>query len=397
MKITACNLRSIGKEKCIDICDKIVLSGINGAGKSTMAKVPYFVLTGKGLSLKNGTSEGYGVIEFSDIAIMRQKKKNGTVVRVNGKVCSEVAMKEHLNKIGYNPDALIALFDTETTLDGETMLKVASMRLDIDKVLSFTNLDDNDKHTVSRYFQENDVELVSIPVINKAHNRFYSLRTDVNREIKRLRTLVENDEPFAKVQPIDVAQQVQANTVLVEEQRKLVLSISSAENLVERKSKLDKQIAAWRTEKMLLEAKDCPFSQEDIKKAEDKIAELEQKNLAYTAEINRLNGIVLALTEELSGVRIQKSKTETLLKQKNDTITTLTTTTVCPLYAGVSCTTNMQVVIDTLNAEVAELNKTVQDIEAKRLDLTVNIDDNKQLLEEMQNALMKNKNEMTEK
>lgn len=390
MKITACNLRSIGKEKTIDVYEKIVLSGVNGAGKSTMAKTPYFVLTGKGLSIKNGCEEGYGEIEFAGITIMRQKKKNGTTIRVNGKVCSETAMYEHLNKIGYNPEALCALFDTETTLDGETMLKVASMKLDIDKIISFTGLEGDERDILVKYFNDNDIEVVTIPAINKAHNRFYSERTDINRNIKRLRTLVENDEPFAKVQPIDVVQQVQLNASLVDKQSKLVREIATAETIHRNTEKLRKQVEAWKTEKMLLEASDCPYSQKDVENAEKKISEYEKESSELTSIISELNKEILLLTERLSNIKIKKSGIQTKLQEKRKTISTLENTKVCPLYAGVCCTTNMSVVIDTLQSEIADLQIQLHNIENDEIDETVAIDDRKQRLDEARSKLSTN-------
>ena len=92
MKITVCNLRSIENPETIDINGKMVLCGKNGAGKSTIVLTPYFVMTGKKLSVRNGAKEGYGTISFDGIEITRYKQGGNSSIKFNGKT-----NREHIN------------------------------------------------------------------------------------------------------------------------------------------------------------------------------------------------------------------------------------------------------------------------------------------------------------
>ena len=369
MKITANNLRSIGSPKTVDVNDKIVLCGINGAGKSTIAKTPYFVLTGKGLSLKNGETEGIGTIEFSGITISRQKKNGNTTIRVNGKVCSEIAMYEHLNKIGYNPDVLCSLFDTETVLDGETMLKVASMQLDVDKVLSFTQLENEALASVKRYFEGENIDIITIPAINKAYKKFYAMRTENNRVIKSMRVLVENDAPYENVTVVDVGTLVAQSTTIEADIEKIVGEIFAIEKDAKVRSDIEQSIATSRAEIEQLKQKVCQYTESDVEAIIAEIEKEEQKCADYERQLIELNKTHLQLINSLSDVNTQRQVIVENGKSKKGILNTLSTTTTCPLYAGLPCTTNMSDAKNKLNEEIEALREECKKVDAKILEL----------------------------
>lgn len=369
MKITANNLRSIGSPKTVDVNDKIVLCGINGAGKSTIAKTPYFVLTGKGLSLKNGETEGSGTIEFSGITISRQKKNGNTTIRVNGKVCSEIAMYEHLNKIGYNPDVLCSLFDTETVLDGETMLKVASMQLDVDKVLSFTQLENEALASVKRYFAGENIDIITIPAINKAYKKFYAMRTENNRVIKSMRVLVENDAPYENVTVVDVGTLVAQSTAIEADIEKIVGEIFAIERDAKVRSDIEQSIATSRAEIEQLKQKVCQYTESDVEAIIAEIEKEEQKCAEYERQLTELNKAHLQLINSLSELNVQRQVIVENGKGKKEILNTLSTTTTCPLYAGLPCTTNMSSVKSKLNEEIEALREECKQVDAKISDL----------------------------
>ena len=369
MKITANNLRSIGSPKTVDVNDKIVLCGINGAGKSTIAKTPYFVLTGKGLSLKNGETEGCGTIEFSGITISRQKKNGNTTIRVNGKVCSEIAMYEHLNKIGYNPDVLCSLFDTETVLDGETMLKVASMQLDVDKVLSFTQLENEALASVKRYFAGENIDIITIPAINKAYKKFYAMRTENNRVIKSMRVLVENDAPYENVTVVDVGTLVAQSTAIEADIEKIVREIFAIERDTKTRSDIEQSIATSRAEIEQLKQRVCQYTESDVEAIIAEIEKEEQKCAEYERQLTELNKAHLQLINSLSELNVQRQVIVENGKGKKEILNTLSTTTTCPLYAGLPCTTNMSSVKSKLNEEIEALREECKQVDAKISDL----------------------------
>ena len=369
MKITANNLRSIGSPKTVDVNGKIVLCGINGAGKSTIAKTPYFVLTGKGLSLKNGEAEGSGTIEFSGITISRQKKNGNTTIRVNGKVCSEIAMYEHLNKIGYNPDVLCSLFDTETVLDGETMLKVASMQLDVDKVLSFTKLEDEALTSVKRYFAGENIDIVTIPAINKAYKKFYAMRTENNRVIKNLRVLVETDSPYENVTVADVGTLVAKSSVIEADIEKIVGEIFAIEKDTKVRSDIEQSIVTSRAEIEQLKQMVCQYTENDIEAIIAEIEREEQKCADCEKQLTELNKVHLQLINSLSDVNTQRQVIVENGKGKKEILNTLSTTTTCPLYAGLPCTTNMSDVKNKLNEEIEILREECKKADAVISDL----------------------------
>ena len=369
MKITANNLRSISSPKTVDVNDKIVLCGINGAGKSTIAKTPYFVLTGKGLSLKNGETEGSGTIEFSGITISRQKKNGNTTIRVNGKVCSEIAMYEHLNKIGYNPDVLCSLFDTETVLDGETMLKVASMQLDVDKVLSFTKLENEALTSVKRYFAGENIDIITIPAINKAYKKFYAMRTENNRAIKSLRVLVETDSPYESVTVSDVGTLVAQSSVIEADIEKIVGEIFAIEKDAKVRSDIEQSIATSRAEIEQLKQMVCQYTENDVEAIIAEIEREEQKCADYEKQLTELNKVHLQLINSLSDVNTQRHVIVENGKGKKEILNTLSTTTTCPLYAGLPCTTNMSDVKNKLNEEIETLREECKKVDAVISDL----------------------------
>jgi len=389
MKITANNLRSIGSPKTVDVNDKIVLCGINGAGKSTIAKTPYFVLTGKGLSLKNGETEGSGTIEFSGITISRQKKNGNTTIRVNGKVCSEIAMYEHLNKIGYNPDVLCSLFDTETVLDGETMLKVASMQLDVDKVLSFTQLENEALASVKRYFAGENIDIITIPAINKAYKKFYAMRTESNRVIKSMRVLVETDAPYENVTVVDVGTLVAQSTAIETDIEKIVGEIFAIEKDAKVRSDIEQNIATSRAEIEQLKQKVCQYTESDVEAIIAEIEREEQKCADYERQLIELNKTHLQLINSLSDVNTQRQVIIENGKGKKEILNTLSTTTTCPLYAGLPCTTNMSDAKNKLNEEVEALREECKKVDAKIAELKSQIAE----IEKNISEITKNKDE----
>lgn len=368
MKIEAKNLRSIGNPLAIDIDDKVVLQGVNGAGKSTMAKVPYFVMTGKGLSVKNGETECYGKIEFDSISIVREKKNGVTNIRVNGKSCSETAMHEHLRMRNYNPDVLATLFNTETVLDGETMLKVAAMELGVEKVLSFTSLDDTCKDYVRKYFSDAQIDLLTIPIINKAHQKFYSMRTDNNRIIKNLKTILSS-KPYTIDQEVpDASLYISLNEKLNSEKAELIKIIAVSENNSQKRNFLLSQISKMKDKKqtlVIVDDEEIALMQKKIVEIADEIEKLEnakQKNVNDKKNVEEEISILSNAVSELKAkyaIAVEKGK------NKKDILTTLQNTTCCPLYAGLSCTTNMTDVCTSIEKELDVLREECESLKAE--------------------------------
>lgn len=373
MRITATNLRSIGSQKTVDVNDKIVLSGVNGAGKSTIAKTPYFVLTGKGLSLKNGETEGSGTIEFSGIVITRQKKSNGTTIRVNGKVCSEVAMYEHLNKIGYNPEVLCSLFDTETVLDGETMLKVASMQLDVDKILSFTKLEGDALNLVKNYFQTENIAIITIPAINKAYKKFYAMRTDNNRIIKSMRVLVDADMPFSKALVVDVSSLVAQSSAIEAEIEKLMGEIFAIEQNAKTLLSIEKEIETRLAEIEQLKKTTCQYTEKDIERITSEIEAKQKEEAEMEEKVKALNALLIQYGSAISNYKAKRHVIVENGKGKKETFNILSTTTTCPLYVGLPCTTDMGEVKAKLQDEIASLRDDCRIVDAEIAKITEQI------------------------
>ena len=365
MKITAYNLRSIGGPQTIDVNDKIVLGGLNGTGKSTIARTPYFVLTGKGLSLKHGTNEGYGIIEFANIVIQRQKKNGNTTIRVNGKTCSETAMYEHLNKHGYNPDVLCTLFDAETVLDGETMLKVAAMKLDVDKVLSFTSLKDDSLSIVKKQFEDMEIESVTIPAINKVYKKVYTSRTENNRRVKSLKALVEADLPYANHTSVNVSDLVAKSTLVQSEIEEILKQISQIEQMQQTIKQLQERIGKNKKEKALLLSKSCNFTEKDVTELSTQIDTLSKEEDDINEKFNSLNNELLKKMELLATIKAKKETIVERGKSKKNNLDVLSNTKTCPLYAGLSCTTNMTQVCEELQKEIVVLRDDCRNADAE--------------------------------
>lgn len=382
MKITVFNLRSITGPKTVDVNGKIVLSGINGAGKSTIAKTPYFVLTGKGLSVKNGETEGYGSIEFGDITIMRQKKNGSTTIRVNGKACSEAAMYEHLNKRGYNPEVLCSLFDTETVLDGETMLRVASMKLDVDKVLSFTSLEGVALGYAKKYFIDNEVEIVTIPAINKAYKKIYALRTDNNRVAKNLKALVEADFPLVNVTGVDIAALVEQSTNIERDIEVLTDTVYQIKQEMKQVENIKNNISKNATEKQRLLAFKCSVSEEDISNIAKEIEEKQNKTKGLNALLTELNDKQISALQELSKLKQQEQVLLEQIKTKSENLEILKNTRTCPLNSGIPCTTDMSSVCEKIATEINEAKTRLEKISKEISDKEQSVDEIKKTIQE---------------
>ena len=400
MKITVFNLRSITGPKTVDVNGKIVLSGINGAGKSTIAKTPYFVLTGKGLSVKNGETEGYGSIEFGDITIMRQKKNGSTTIRVNGKACSEAAMYEHLNKRGYNPEVLCSLFDTETVLDGETMLRVASMKLDVDKVLSFTSLEGVALGYAKKYFIDNEVEIVTIPTINKAYKKIYALRTDNNRVAKNLKALVEADFPLVNVTGVDIAALVEQSTNIERDIEVLTDTVYQIKQEMKQVENIKNNISKNATEKQRLLAFKCSVSEEDISNIAKEIEEKQNKAKGLNALLTELNDKQISALQELSKLKQQEQVLLEQIKTKSENLEILKNTRTCPLNSGIPCTTDMSSVCEKIATEISEAKTRLEKISKEISDKEQSVDEIKKTIQETkqnQYALNNETNELIKK
>lgn len=383
MKITAYNLRSIGGPKTIEVNGNLVLSGVNGAGKSTMLNVPYFVLTGKGLTLKNGTTEGYGSIEFNGISITRQKKEGSTTIRVNGKTCSETAMYEHLNKMKLAPEMLAVLFNSETTLNAETILKVADFKRDVDSVLTFTKLEGNALEFTKKLFKRDSIEILDIPTINKGYKKVYTMRTENNREIKRLRALVDADAVVEDVVGVDIAALVEQSTVVEREIEAIIDTIHQAKQEIATIENLKKVTDVKKIEKQKLLTTKCNFTEEDVKRISNEIAELQCREEELSQQNVELNKKVLELIERCSKLREQRQILTEQNNAKSKNVYTLMNTTTCPLNSAIPCTTDKSAVCKKIETEIENNKKEIVIIDA-------NYDNENSELEEIKNKIANN-------
>lgn len=354
MKIQVKNLRGV-TSKLLTVPQGVsALCGDNGTGKSTMALAPYFVLTGKGLSIKNGEASAEATVHFSDdlkisrsIEIGKEKK---TTIKVNGTTVTEKALKQELERRNLHIEVMEKMYSSISTLSNDDMLKAVGLKLTVEDVLQMIPLEN--ETPFRNFFSEEDI---SIPSLTKCEKYFTEVRKNAKKEVKNLEAKI-TDLPQSSTEDTEsiktLGEQIRKLQAEKEEVQNKILDSKRFEDLKNSLYNLESRRISLQND---IGDKKAIISDRDILK--DEITFLSEKETSKAKQIKSLN-------EEITTKRnlwFSKSKEFDLrvqkIKDKEDIIKKLENSSGCPLYAGVSCTTNMSSVINSLKEEIMKFSK----------------------------------------
>lgn len=370
MKIGATNLRGVGKWKSLDISQNTCFVGKNGTGKSTMLNIPYYVLTGKGLSQRNGTTESEAAFTLGNDTISRRKTPSGTTIRFNGSVVTGPALEKELALRKKDKDVLAALFEPYTHLDNNFLLRMANFQLTPDTIGNYVDFSKapNAETIMADYFKKNGKSSIDIPALEQAEKWFTGMRRQAKREIARLkpiaapilaagapkdfdRALQEIDAKIKKTKAdLDGVEQIISDVVSKNAERKALQKTiadmevhGTAEELKEKIAQQTLNVEHNAQEQAQLLAKIEKQKQE----ADALKKELDEKEKECTAFLNKHT----VESKELASCQ----KTLDVLQNAH----------VCPLYAGIECTADKSGAIQTLSEKQKSLTEALREYEQK--------------------------------
>lgn len=350
MKITVTNLRGVQRKSIIVPEGISCLHGANGAGKSTMALAPYFVLTGKGLTPMNGSAYCEAEVEFNNgLVIYRRLENKKTVIKVNGTEITAKDLKAELQRQNLHIEVLEKLYSGETTLSNEDMLKAAGLSLSVDSVIQMAEI--KAEEPFRSFFEEG--EEISIPLLSSAEKHFSEIRKNAKKKVKELEIKISelpsgdnSDETAIEI----LNKQISKLNDEVNLINKKLFESNNAKKTLNAKELLKKRIESSRTIAETKETSATKLAETNEKKAELEkgISKLEKKLSILKEKIDEKRTLFNNKTKDFE---IRKSQ----IADKNAIITKLESSSTCPLYSGVCCTTNMADAINSLKNEVAEL------------------------------------------
>lgn len=368
MKITANNLKS-AKTKTVEVKDVTVLTGGNGAGKTTIARTPYWVITGKGLpSAVDGTAPE-GTVEFGDTTISRTKAKT-TTISVNGNKITEKALEDVLAQRGLPLNVLASLYAPTTTLEAEDLLRAAKLKLTPDKVVELmAPLDLPEEAELRKALTDIGSEEVSLKDISKLEKLFVDKRKSLKKEVKALEARVSNEE-------ID-------ETALNEESARLNVEL---EKLYAEKGKAD---AEKRMRELLDRTANELSSLQEVKsrllgvvgdetKAQEELVELSAQEMETERKIFKANEKEKSLETELTAKNAELRKASSVLSGKKGEIAALSKmlealrqVKTCPLCPSMPCTADKTEAIKKLESDLDELNEAITKAESEEALLVI--------------------------
>lgn len=377
MKLQATNLRGVSATKTLDITGDTCFVGHNGTGKTTMATVPYYVLSGKGLSIRDGETESSASITLGGMTITREKKGTETTLRLNGSPVTGVVLSKEMALRGMDKEVLTQLFAPRTQLDSNFLLRVAGMSLtpdNIDKYVDFSEAPGAQKR-LTDFFAEADVSVIDIPAVEQAEKNFFNLRRQVKKEVTRLSALAA--AAFAGVAPADYAaqaEQAQKRAEQISAQLSaLEQEINSAQAKNAERSAVERSLAQHRASLdaakkgagvdgglVTLLRNRVAFLKKAVEESKQKLSELE----ATLDEAKKQRDDKAAAVAQL------KTAADNICRELNEAqriIDVLTSTKQCPLYAGMPCTADKSEAIAELEAKKERLNKALA-VAQERLD-----------------------------
>lgn len=392
MKIHARNLRGVTLHT-LDVPDEnCILVADNGSGKSTMSLVPYWVLTGKGLRIKDGEALCEGAVDFGNgITISRQidYSKSKTTIIFNGNKVTEKTMKEELARRNLNVAVMEKFFMPITQIDNDSMLAAAGMSLSVDSVLKNFTVG---QELIKNYFDSIGITTVSIPSITKCEKFFSEQRKVLKRDIKASENVIAD---IGNV-PDDASLKAQIEVTLAHltETTQKSTKAHSELNIIDASSDMRKSIESQKKKIAELEANNVTndFTEET---SNIKAKKLEYDSLLAEKSKSRsiIDGNIAQEEKGLTDLNENLIKLREQINAKGDSIKIIEGSTSCPLYAGIACSTDKTIVISVLKNEISELKNSETDISTSIKNSTTTLNSFHQQLSMIETEIEKIKND----
>ena len=355
MRITAENLKGISN-KSIDISagNVSLLTGENGAGKTTLATTPYWVLTGKGLSIKKGANFSSGEVTVGNDLIKREKKKT-TVLSLNGSPVTEKGLEQLLTQRGLPMSCLSAFFAPQTELTAEDLLAAAKLSLTSEKVIGLMNLDVPEEAEMTEYVNSEGLTTLTLKDISKCEKHFTDVRRVLKKDIKALDARIsdiEDDEEACKEEIEDLNKTLEGLMQAKGQQ-------DAARQTLQLVESAKKDIEALTNEKVSLSAEVSQKAgfEKALTDIECKLADLANRKSAKAAEVVASHAKADEKREDINRLRSACTGLTSTMKAKEDIVTSLETVTSCPLCPSMPCTADKSEAIKGLKVEIGSLKK----------------------------------------
>lgn len=351
MKIHIQNLRSIG-DKTIELNYSTALVGENGAGKSTIVSTPYWVLTGKGLSLQNNKGFAVASIEFNNIKIERTMQGKKSTLRYNNRPCTLPTLIKELAAKGIQYELLVSLFDPITTITSSALLKAIKAVYSPEQIIDLIGCPNDEYISVlSDYFFDKAIDEITVACIKQVEKDFTEKRKIAKKEAASLTPLL-GEEDLANYNVFITSNNALLSKLIAENKenqaklKTLFANAAKREIIEENILKKEKKIQELKKE---IEPKN-KASEQELKKLEEDLLHSSQKLRSLQSELNQLKREEIELDKQIS---LKNNEIDT----KNDIIAELVSNLTCPLYDKIRCPVNKDSIIDSIHEQVQALEK----------------------------------------
>lgn len=330
-----------------------VLTGANGAGKSTFARAPYWVLTGKGLpsDVSNGNTDAF--FEFGGTSISRSKGKT-TTITVNGNKVTEKGLEEVLTQRGLPISVLSSLYSPTTVLEASDLLRAARLKLTADKIIELLSpLDVPEEAELTEAMASYNGEELSLKDVSKLEKLFTERRKALKKEVKALEArILEDDIDEAALEEEkkrlnSELEKLFAKKGKADAEKKMTVMLEKARNeisaLIETRNALINEVSA---ENNL--SSDLRNFETEKNSAEEFIRKSNEKLDALTEELDKQMGYLRTASTLLSG---KKGEALSISKMLN----ALSTVKTCPLCPTMPCTADKTNAISSLSADLSAI------------------------------------------
>lgn len=359
MKVTTINLKGVVLSENDFPGKKVsVIVGENGKGKSSVAATPYWVLSGKTLTTRKGTTACEGSFELGGDVIRRHKTGGTTTLYFNGSKVTEKALEMALEQRRIPKQTLEAFFNPRTTLTAEDLLKATRVSLAKDNVLKLMALDVPEEVELGQYLDSLTDGDISLKDLKKAEKFFTDKRRELKKEVKTLEARIsEQTEDEMALDSEDKRLQGILETLYERKgksdaAKSLALFISQAQkecdSLKKQKTELNKVVALESASKTRIEG----FKR--------KAAELDAEIKAIETEVNECETQISAKRGPHKAEMSKLVQTQAEISTLASTVDRLENVKECPLYSGMLCSADKSEAISALKQKLITLNQSAE-------------------------------------
>lgn len=396
MKITAQNLNGITGPVSVDLTENTYLTGPNGSGKTTLCKIPYYILTGKGLDVKNGFTQAFAEMEFQGYKITRTSINGESTLYFNGNKITTPALTKELEEDGLLIKFFTEIFQPNVEFSNDTIIKMANISINNETIKKLCDFKDDtpEAEILNEYFKENEIQ--NIDDINSAYKLFYSTRTSEKKELavyeNKLYGIIGefNQETLDKAKK-ELSELPNKKAELMNQIETIQKEAGKISTLIERKATLEKEILELKTK-----IEDVKEDADKLKLLKDEFTTKEKNVNDIQTEINKKNSeYQLAKSTESQQTFIKKineytalsSSLTTKIKMLNEQIESFEKGGICPLASGFVCPVGSSEVIPMLKTNIEKFKEELNKCEREKEDVSQKFDNYTNKVKEIEREL----------